>query len=453
MSNAAHDHLNALAQQAAYQARFRYKDEPRTSQSVDDISLSQLGHMIDTLKDATLLIRHIDAEPKLDATKDRVYEQFDQQGLPAYVTRIASDFRLAHTYNRADTGRLPEVKRHPDLSAFLNLVHAMMRQGSLNIGRTFCVPESCREDVEAYDALVKRYETMLKEHATPESGKPDYKRIPEDRMKAFAADFEPLADRLYANLMRLPSVEVLIEGKRHSLPNTQPLNDRLRHTYPALVLFAFRTLGRGAADKNKRPAALEYDARQRELIGAQSMITDTTQALFAHAKAHGVTFPESDIDREKLREWVTSYARSFQLMLAACETADCSYPMMMDDLRRFIRMGAGDTQLHTLQAPEEAALMLYAVERRFAREGEEGGLSKSLRAYADKLGSEPDMATAQNKYGDDIAFQRELQRATEMAQKKNWGTAVTALQQLKESLPYHRNPANRPAAEECRGYA
>ena len=245
---------------------------------------------------------------------------------------------------------------------------------------------------------------------------------------------------------RIGNVDVKVDGKTYSLPNHTPVNARLKDTAPALVLFAFRTLGHGAADKNKRPAMLEYDKRQRELIGAQSMITDTTQGLFDLAQKQGFSFKGCDLDRKKLQHLVSEYTRSFQLAAAFCRTADCGYDMMYEDLSRFIRMGGGEPELRTLDDPKEAALMLYAISCGFARDGKEDALAKKLRDYADKAGACEDIGALQKEFGRDMAFQRDLGRRRQLAADNNRQGLVAAVGLLEATLPActgHRHQAEQ----------
>lgn len=384
MSGAQHESLNQLSQTAAYQRKFRYKETLRTATSADTLTIAELGHMLDTLKDAALLIRHIDVEPWLDVQEDPAYKYIGQKNVPDYVNRIASDFRTGSTFNRTDTGRIQQAKMAPDIAGFMNQLHGLMRQQGLIIGKSWVIPESIRMDVERYDAFIKRYENLLDAYKDPTTGQRNYKLIPAAEIAAFAADFEPLADRLYSSLQSLPEVLVNAGGTIQSLPNAAPLNDRLERTYPALVLFAFRTLGKGAADNNKRPAVYEYETRQREIIGAQSMITDTTHALFILARKHGFDMPGSDLLKSKLVALFKEYTRSFALLLTACRAARCGYQVMYDDLRNFIHMGEGQ-ELSSLENDGEASLLLYALERRLVREARAPQLAESLRQSAATL--------------------------------------------------------------------
>jgi hypothetical protein len=447
MSDDAHKALDNLSQTVEYQARFRYRDAPRPSESLDDISIGQLGHMLDTLKDGVLFMRHIAIEPKLDVTSDHVYKYLDQSDLPPFLERFASNPLVAPTFMRTDTGRIQQSKIHPDLSAFMNSLHGLMRKQSLEIGKTFIIPDEAKDIAEQYDALIERYVGFLDKYKNPTNGKRDYTQIPPAEMKAFAAEFEPLADKLGATLKAQPEIEVEIAGRRYRLPNKGPMNDRLPDTYPASVLFSFRTLGKGAADHNKRPATLEYEKRQRKLIGAQSMITDTTQALIDLANAQGFTFEGSDIDRSKLKEFVKDYTRSFQLALAFCRAADCGYEMMYQDMERFIRMGDGETSLRTLEIPQEMALMLYAVERRFAREEKDPALQQKLHSYTDKIANCADMQTIVATLGQDIEFQRTLMRSHQIIEDNKMGIDVSdALDKIQAVTRHAQGTAPQIAA-------
>jgi hypothetical protein len=386
LTPALHDHLRALSATAAYQARFRYRDAPRSGASAADIGVGELGHLLDTLKDAVLFTRNLAFDPSLDPLSDQVYEYVDRTGVPVYVERYASHFLRGSSFHRTDTGGRSEGKTFPDASAFMNLLHGEMRKLSLDIGGLFRMPPEAQAIADQYDAAIGRYKALLVRYPHPVTGEPDFSQIPPGEMHAFAEQFHPVADALEAVLKSLPEAVLRIDGQDYPIPNREPLNDRLPMTYPAAVLFTYRSLGRGAADNNKRPARLEYEVRQRELVGAQSMITDTLQRLYEHCAGHGCPLRSAcDLDRAALRERIARYRRTFQLLRTFCRTADCGYDAMYRDLEQWVRMGGGAPPLQRLETPDEVALMLYAVERRLARRRAEPELRPNLRRYADAI--------------------------------------------------------------------
>ena len=430
MSHHSHQYLDENSQTKEYQDRFRYKDALRPSDSSQDVTVAQLGHMLDTLKDAALCMRHLAVDPHLDPQYDRVYLHTDQKDLPPYVEALASNFMRGSSFNRNDL-RDMEKKHYPDISAFMNIVHGMMRQQSLKIAEAFVMPQEVAETGQEYDALIKEYKTLVEKYSKPDE-KPDYRNIPADEMQHYAERFEPVADKLAAQLKALPSIDVEIGGKRHTIPNDTLVNGRLTDTYPAAVWFAYRTLGSGAADKNKRPADLEYEARQRKLIGAQSMITDTVQGLLDIGDAQGFEWPGA-LDRTKLQKAMEDYTHSFNLLLHFCRTADCIYPLVGEDLERFIHMGGGSPELGDLQNPYETALMLYAVERRIAREDKDPALGRKMKAYADAIAQCSDNAAMQEKFGKDVEFQRTLMRVRKIVGEE-MQTALPGLEAVMKAI-------------------
>ncbi|WZO95761.1 hypothetical protein EP7_002730 [Isosphaeraceae bacterium EP7] len=433
MPDDAHRHLDALTQTDAYQARLIYRDAPRPHHAgaTDSPTFAQLGHMLDTLKDAVLFMRHIGDEPALDVSEDHAYRHLNISSVPPYLERIASDPRRGSSFHRTDTGRSPQPKSGPDLAAFMNRLHALMRKSSLGIGRAFVIPPHLEADVRQYDAFIDIYLALLDRHRDPAANARDHRRLPPEVLDAFAAEFEPLADRLYAALAALPAVPLLVDGRQHSLPNGRPLNDRLKDTAPALVLFAFRTLGLGAADKNKRPATLEYDKRQRELIGAQSMITDTTQALLDLAAAQSVTFAGCPPDPLPI---AAPYARSFQLALTFVRTAGCTYPAMETDLAHLIHLSGAPPGPITPETPQEAALLLYALDRRLARHDQAPSLRVTLRAQADAINTHPDLPAAQSTLRQDPAFHQDLDQIR-IHLDPNFCHASASIDQLQALFP------------------
>lgn len=418
----------------AYQARLTYRTAQRSEAPLSQIGVGEIGHMLDTLKDAALNMRQVMVRPHLDPSEEKQHKIPNPAGLPDYISRYASNFLAASTFNRKDTpARVTQPKKHPDVVAFMNLIHGVMRRQTLDIGNAFVVPDSIAEMVKAYDEVIEEYRGLLKQYANPDASL-NYKNIPRKVMQAYAEKFTPIADRLEEALRSLPSVELEIDGHRYSLPNDRLLNDRLEKTYPAAMLWVYRSLGHGAADHHKRPASLEYELRQRTLIGAQSMLTDTLQGLFDLAGQHNVPFQKFEMDRGRLQTGVMEYARTFQLMLNFCSAADCGYPAMFQDLERLTRMGGAGPELQHFNEPQEVALMLAAVERRFAREDKNPPLRTLLRNFADEISKCADMDEVKTRFGEDAKLQNVLTRSLRTVETAGMESALPVLTLLCNEL-------------------
>jgi len=406
-----------------YSGAFRYRESDRPSHSVSTVTAGQLGHMLDTLNDALIFMRRLEDNPRIDVAKDPAYEPTEStKPIPAYLTRIASEPRLAATYHRTDINRYQQTVLVPDLAAFSNRVHGRLRQWGGKIGETFVLPESIKPLADSYESVIKRYTDLLEKYKDPASSKRDYERIPAAEMEAYAKDYEPVADALFAALKALPTVQVRIGGKDgevYTLPNTKPANDRLKDSYPTSALFAASIFSQGVADRNKRPGELEYEGRFRTVLGAESLIVDTLQFITDIAKTDAAKpkpFAFPDFDRNAVQNALPHYTRSLQLALAFCRTADCGYDKMYEDMERFIKMADAKPELGKLENTQEAALLLYAVDRGFARAGEEDAdLNGKLRKYADQMSTYPNIERMKAALAQDPDFVPTMKKAKERA--------------------------------------
>lgn len=415
--------------------RWRYLEDPRPAATLDAVSLGQLGQMMDTLKDAVLIMRHIARDPKLEPEQDdHVNRFFSQTHVPAAAQRLASDVRESPTFTRPDLGRPNIAPEHPDLSAFLNHLHGLMRASSLTIGKSFVIPDSITAEVSAYDQAIEAYGVLLDAHRNPHTGQRDFSQVPESEMHAFGEQFEPLAERLCNALEALDSIEVEHEGIRHRIANHPSLNPQLPDCCAARMLFALRTLGRGAADTNKRPAQWEYHGRMGTVIGKQSMITDSTGALLERMQQAGFPAHTTDINRDKLSALLRRYTHSFQLAQAFLRTADCGYDMLHHDLELWTQFSGGTPGELAIASPADAALLLYAIERRIARDlpaDQATDLRRTLRRQADKLMDTPSLEALSNNQ----TFALMLHRADALAKAQSWPQVHTAITQIQDAIP------------------
>jgi len=414
---------------------WHYFKAQRPSQSPADVSLAQLGHMMDTLKDAILIMRHIGKNPHLEPQQDdhmRRYE--DQRGVRPYVSRIASDLREAPTFTRPDLGRPSIAPEHPDLSSFMNHLHGLMRASSLIIGRSLVLPDSIAADAAAYDAAVQDYLALLDQHRNPANGQRDIRRVPREALDAFGQRFIPLADALCDKLEALDTIEVEQGGQRYRLPNHPTLNDQLPDCCAARMLFVLRTLGRGAADGNKRPAEWEYQGRVGRVIGQQSMITDSTQVLIDRMTQAGFPSEPLHIDRAKLTSLIDRYGHSFQLALAFMRTADCGYEALNADLALWATMAGAAPDAPTIESTADASLLLYAIERRIARDlpsDQAQDLRRDLRRCADRLNHD----TAPHTLAAEDKLPLLLQRAEALAQQHQWQSVSDTIDIIRRAIP------------------
>lgn len=167
----------------------------------------------------------------------------------------------------------------------------------------------------------------------------------------------------------------------HHLPiqNTQRIDSRFSLSYPALLMVSLGSKGRH--DIDEVTASHEIFVLFSQVIGVESQITENLQALHDQVimkalRAKGVR-PNDDllygsVRQSELAESVKDHGCGIQLLYTFHQAAgqvQKIYPegknLALDDMEALLGLAGIDTPwLEALDTPQEAACMLYAIERR-----------------------------------------------------------------------------------------
>lgn len=436
LSNAA-DYTNA----ADHQRKFTYRTAKRAEkQALDQIGVGQWGHMVETLADAAMIIQQLAKNPTIDVMKNPSAERYDT-GSPSYVNDFARDIRLAPTFFHTDQP-LPRLKAEEKthLTLLLDKLHGQLRQLGKTMGEAVVMPEELASLKEAYDVSIQNYADLVARYREAPPADTSFKatneyfrKIPARELASCVEAYQGAATALFSAMRALPDVK----WGAHALDNKAILNPALPDSYPALAFFAMKAFSRMGADFNQKPAA-EYPYFLN-MIGTESLITDTMQIVID--KTGDKTL--CAVDYPKMEKILKEHGRDLQLTQAFCRTAGCGYAKMYEDMELFSRMAGVKAKLSKLETPQEAALMFYAVDRRFAREGQEPALQKQLRAYADRIAGYADKDALAEDFGQNSEFRWMLEKCIKAAERHGLNHVRDAVKLVQDFVPYAYSAVDR----------
>jgi hypothetical protein len=423
-----------------FRRRLTYRTAERTSVSVDDVDSRQLGHMLETLTDAMIFMNRIGDDPHIDVTLNPTTHTHIPSG-PAFMQEIVNDPRGASSYRRTDMP-IPRLDKRAPLTVLSDDLHVMLRRQGNMMGNMFVVPDGMESLFEEYSDMIRSYKDMVKSYG-------DHSQVPESAKQEYTLAYQQVADRLFGALKALPSVSVIVDSAQYTIPNDKPVNPMQPDSYPAFVLFALRSIGKEGIDRNRRPPA-EF-RRIADIVGVESVISDTMQGLLDHIrKTAGAQCASCDIPRQQLSGILKKYVRPVQQALEFCRIADCGYKTLYDDLALFARMAGEEPVMGPPQDAMEVALLLYAVDRRFAREDTGDAQARILNEYAQKASQYAQLDQLVADMSQDMELQRALMASRQIAAEKGFGSVVAAIDQLQSVLRIEQSAAQRLDAQRDR---
>jgi hypothetical protein len=432
--------LEAHLASPQFRRRLTYRTAERTSVSVDDVDSHQLGHMLETLTDAMIFMNRIGDDPHIDVTVNPTTYTHMPSG-PAFMQEIVNDPRGASSYRRSDMP-IPRLDKRAPITVLSDDLHVMLRRQGNMMGNIFVIPDGMEPLFDEYSDMIRRYKEMVKSYG-------DHSQVPVAAKQEYTQAYQEVAERLFSALKALPSVSVIVDSTQYTIPNDKPVNPMQPDYYPAFVLFALRSIGKEGIDRNRRPPA-EF-RRISDIVGVESVISDTMQGLLDHIKqSAGAKCTGCDLNRAQLSGLLKKHVRSVQQALEFCRIADCGYKTLYDDLALFARMAGEEPVMGPPRDAMEVALLLYAVDRRFAREDTGDAQGRKLNEYAQKAAQNAQLEQFVADMSQDLEFQRTLMSSRQLAAERGFGSAVAAIDQLQSVLRPEQSAAQRLDAQRQR---
>jgi hypothetical protein len=432
--------LEAHLASPQFRRRLTYRTAERPSVSVDDVESKQLGHMLETLTDAMIFMNRIGGDPHIDVAVNPTTHTHIPSG-PAFMQEIINDPRGASSYRRSDMP-IPRLDKRAPVTVLSDDLHVMLRRQGNMMGNMFVVPDGMELLFEEYADMIRRYKELVKSYG-------DHSQVPESAKQEYTRAYQEVADRLFSALKALPSVSIIVDSTQYTLPNDKPVNPMQPDSYPAFVLFALRSIGKEGIDRNRRPPA-EF-RRISDIVGVESVISDTMQGLLDCGKAAcGAQFAGCGLNRGQLSGMLKKHVRAVQQVLEFCRIADCGYKTLYDDLALFARMAGEEPVMGAPQDAMEVALLLYAIDRRFAREDTGDTLGRKLQEYAQKAAQYTQLQQLVADMSQDVELQRTFMNSRQLAAEKGFGSVVAAIDQLQSVLRPEQSVAQRLDAQRDR---
>jgi len=388
--------------------RYIYATAKRTSDDIQTINISQFGYTLETLADAMYFMRQIAVDPhhnvndfSVNPSNLKPIDTIDI--MPAFDT-FCRDPRVAASYRVASKqfGTTPRKELAP-LNVLSEVMHMQLRHHAdpvTTMAKSFGVTiEKLKTEydelIKEYKALTKRYrnkaEQFYKDKPTerPENlnGYDEMLKTEEGREEyaAFNKRYVTTAKTFFSALAEMPTVKltwgdhsnptsIAADSREVEFPNHTPdgqllrLHEKTPFSSPALVLWALSYIGHEGTDNDKRPPA-EF-LLTSNMVGSESIVADCTQALKDMAAKEGIVAP--DFSRQKFENalMIKNCERDLQMMREFCHLADCAYPAVYTDLNILLHMAGNDQpNMGSIKTPQEASLLLFAMERGLLRHG------------------------------------------------------------------------------------
>lgn len=356
---------------------------------------------------------------------------------PSYVIEALGNylespsFFIRHQIGRSNEPARQDTKQ-PSATQFAQEAHGLLRQLGIrfaeNVQVSYFPPRGMGElisadqwfnikrgdvagAVQAFRASIEDYKQLFQsfsknyrlKHFPPSEGeslqsqaylKAEEKKIifdafeASDQLAAYNESFAPRIEAVRKLLMppKLQQVFVSVGGDPFLLENKQ-LSQRFPYSSPALLHLALGFVGRHQIDRTFFPQ-LGFNFLLG-VIGVESSVSDNIELLNTHiaetARALGRPFTDDPLfsksDRALFLESVSNHRQGMQLLHLFHRTAgilERIYPpekqsVAYQDIEHLLALDGAGVEIDFLQRPEEAATLLYSIERRIRATNRVGG--------------------------------------------------------------------------------
>ncbi len=367
--------------------RYQHMRAPRNARSVGEISFSEFGYLIDTqidLLQAGLLAETVDKIPTTDdptIIKPRPLP-------PDYVYNYFGDYRVATSFFRPDKHDAdssepakPSQNLH-GLAKFMQAVHAESRKFPIAILKNKVTwPDAVLTVEKQIDEAIHEYRELVRTHGG------NYTQIPPNTVAPINERVIALIGKLNQALEEIQPITINLPSGPIQIPNKKQIHPELPGSSTASVLYGLQNAAKGVANLRMLPP--DYVKYSMNVIGAESLLTDTVQYIMDEISPDGAVFQSAMKEfRSKLETQVKSNTRELQMLGLFHRILDSAYPVAYDDVDHLLRLcGEKDyTAINQLQEPKEVAVILYAAAKRIAKEPSlDKTLSPQLLALAESV--------------------------------------------------------------------
>lgn len=385
--------------------RYLYLDGKRPV-ALGELRFDTYGWLVETLYD-------LGAAARLAETLDKLPDRSDPVAIPVrrlpppYVLGAIGDFLAGKSGFRTDRAAYEEhyPKRVMDppygAAAFADATHLLSRMLPRYLFEEFVLPQGVHDALAEVNEQIAAYHGLLRTHGA-------YFQVPREERARIDAALDRVFVRLDEDLSAIEALEIRFGPAQQKLLGLDPrcetlflpnrgvrLHPTCAESNPAQVALQLKIPARASVNQMKLP--LRAVVHSLDIIGAESMISDTMQAFMdlvdeaarAQWGTSGTIYGRLYTDlRAGLRTNIELYAHELRFLLQFSLTTDAAYPLAYSDLRLLLSFARQPSVLLALRGPSEAASLLYAVGKRFLRsEMDVGSTGEELFAAADSVWS------------------------------------------------------------------